>query len=694
MLGPPSVLALARAAGLTTASVNNWRQMDSLIEPGASTYRLFIDGGYDPDEDDQMVDLLIAARRTSVADLTFVYLCRPDLAGHDHGWDTPEYLVSLHRVDHTLGRLLDALGPDSDVVVTTDHGGDGRNHGVVNDAVMQVFVAARSHRIAPGSFWEAASTLDVAPTVADLVGLDPHPEWEGTSLIGSERPVVDHLIDLLAASDRFTYGEDLSMLAHALQSAAQLEAAGGDDELVLAALLHDIGHLLGPEGPYGYPAHAAAGAQHLQPWLPATVVEPIRLHVAAKQHLVGSTPDYAGRLSAASRITLDQQGGPFDEAESAAFLAEPHAERAVRLRTCDDLGKHPDVGTPTLESFRPRLAAALATPPVDPTWARDACRCATCRDHNSDQHLLDVWDLSGWTVLGSRRSPGRLEVDLARGTDRHTAIIPDALRDADAATKHARPRTFGSDCLPQRRRSSDLDQIAVDVTHTGLAYMAGIDAVDGEVLRFARSLGYVRETNYGALFDVRTEPRPTNLASTPIALPLHTDNPYRDPCPTVQVLHCLRPAAHGGMTRLADGFVAAERLRLEAPAAFELLASRLVTFRYHDDDVDLRARRTVIDVDSDGAIRGVALNHRSLDTAADSAYAAALSAFVERLDEAAIELLLAQGEAIVFDNRRVLHARTGFDPSSGRHLQGCYIDIDALHSRARRAALTRPDDQP
>ena len=85
-----------------------------------------------------------------------------------------------------------------------------------------------------------------------------------------------------------------------------------------------------------------------------------------------------------------------------------------------------------------------------------------------------------------------------------------------------------------------------------------------------------------------------------------------------------------------------------------------------------------------GSVRGVALNHRSLATPSSATFARALHAFVERLEPTAVELTLAACEAIVFDNRRILHSRTGFDASSGRHLQGCYIDIDALHSPRRQ----------
>ena len=152
-------------------------------------------------------------------------------------------------------------------------------------------------------------------------------------------------------------------------------------------------------------------------------------------------------------------------------------------------------------------------------------------------------------------------------------------------------------------------------------------------------------------------------------------------------MHCLRPAVAGGATVLSDGLAAAEWLRVNDPVSFDVLASTPVTFRFHDASVDLSFQRTVIELDAERSVRGIALNHRSLATPSSTAFATALHALVERLEETSVELTLDAGEAIVFDNRRVLHSRTGFDATDGRHLQGCYIDIDALDSVARRAGV-------
>jgi gamma-butyrobetaine dioxygenase len=99
------------------------------------------------------------------------------------------------------------------------------------------------------------------------------------------------------------------------------------------------------------------------------------------------------------------------------------------------------------------------------------------------------------------------------------------------------------------------------VLRRGFVLLHDVPAESGMVLEVAASFGFVRETNYGRLFDVRVEPEPGNLAFTSREILPHTDNPYRDPVPTVQLMHCLRTSEDGGDTGLVDGFAAAAALR-------------------------------------------------------------------------------------------------------------------------------------
>src|SRR5262249_34744979 len=145
----------------------------------------------------------------------------------------------------------------------------------------------------------------------------------------------------------------------------------------------------------------------------------------------------------------------------------------------------------------------------------------------------------------------------------------------------------------------------------GFGLLRNVPTRPGMVAEVGDRLGFVRTTNYGKLFDVISEPDPNNLANTALGLGVHSDNPYRDPTPGVQLLHCLVSDAPGGDSLLVDGFAAAEQLRKDAPAAFDLLARVPASFRFADKDADLQARTPLISVDFEGRITAVHFNNRS-----------------------------------------------------------------------------------
>jgi gamma-butyrobetaine dioxygenase len=146
-------------------------------------------------------------------------------------------------------------------------------------------------------------------------------------------------------------GEPVPIGEHMLQAGALAGAAGADGALVAAALLHDIGHLLGAEED----RHGAAGANWLSQWFGDAVTEPVRLHVPAKRYLCAADAGYFGLLSAESVRTLSLQGGPMTAAEVAAFEALPHYRDAVSVRRWDDQAKDPAVTAPRFAHFAPLL---------------------------------------------------------------------------------------------------------------------------------------------------------------------------------------------------------------------------------------------------------------------------------------------------------------------------------------------------
>ena len=227
------------------------------------------------------------------------------------------------------------------------------------------------------------------------------------------------------------------------------------------------------------------------------------------------------------------------------------------------------------------------------------------------------------------------------------------------------------------------------IVRYGFAKVVNAPVEPGALFRIVDLFGYVRETNYGRHFEVRTEVNPTNLAFTGLGLQAHTDNPYRDPGPTIQVLYCLESSAAGGENMVVDGFAAALRLRAENPEGFDLLANHCARFEYAGEaGVCLTSRRPMLELAPDGELIGIRFNNRSFAAVTDvpfdkmEAYYAAYRRLGEIIDDTAMEVTfrLEPGEAFVVDNTRVLHARKGYSGEGTRWLQGCYADMDGLRS--------------
>ena len=177
--------------------------------------------------------------------------------------------------------------------------------------------------------------------------------------------VIDFILDLFASRGAEEYmGEAVSMAQHMEQTAACALADDAPDSLVIAALLHDIGHFIGDHPIEALEngidnLHEAVGADYLQSYFPPAITEPIRLHVAAKRYLCATDDDYFGRLSDASVNSLRVQGGPMSAEEVARFEANPYHRDAVKLRLYDDDGKVHGLDINPVTDYRATLEAQL-----------------------------------------------------------------------------------------------------------------------------------------------------------------------------------------------------------------------------------------------------------------------------------------------------------------------------------------------
>ena len=339
-------------------------------------------------------------------------------------------------------------------------------------------------------------------------------------------------------------------------------------------------------------------------------------------------------------------------------------------------------------------------------WLRDNVLDAAARAPRSGQRLVSVLDLPERARLTEAEADGTA-VAFAFAPDGRRLRFPAAWLHAnrydgtpqrppgwtapgitlwDAATLPTLPTaTFDALRSDQRTLAAWLGA----VRRYGVAHLSGLPCESGRVCDVAALFGYVRETNYGRFFDVRAEVDPDNLACTNRGLQAHTDNPYRDPVPTLQILACLDNDVAGGESIAVDGFMAATLLRAESADGFALLAGHCARFEYAGSrGVRLRSRRPMVELDPDGALRAVRCNNRSVAPLLDvpyermEAYYAAYRRFVALIDskDLAVRFRLAPSEAFLLDNTRVLHARTAFSSGGRRWLQGCYADKDGLLS--------------
>ncbi|MEP6886224.1 MAG: HD domain-containing protein [Gammaproteobacteria bacterium] len=153
------------------------------------------------------------------------------------------------------------------------------------------------------------------------------------------------------------FGEDVSMTEHALQAAYFAQAIGAPSALIVAALLHDIGHLVEdvPDDLADWTAdahHEEIGGHWLDTRFHPEISEPVRLHVPAKRYLLATDAKYFAKLSPASVVTLKLQGGPMTPGEVAKFETERYGKDAVLIRQCDDRGKVAGLRTPGLADYR------------------------------------------------------------------------------------------------------------------------------------------------------------------------------------------------------------------------------------------------------------------------------------------------------------------------------------------------------
>ncbi len=223
----------------------------------------------------------------------------------------------------------------------------------------------------------------------------------------------------------------------------------------------------------------------------------------------------------------------------------------------------------------------------------------------------------------------------------------------------------------------------------GFVIFRDVPTENNYLVNFANSIGSIRRTNFGEYFNVKSKPNPNDLAYTSLPLAPHTDNPYRNPVPCIQLLHCIENNVTGGYSTLVDGYTVTEELKKKIPEYYEILSKVKIRFQFIDQSVVLESLAEMIQLDKNNNFKQIRFSPRLdfvplLEREKLELFYNARKKISElyNSDQYKIEFKLCSGDLLMIDNHRLLHGRTSYDVNEGnRFLQGCYIDYDSTEGK-------------
>ena len=341
-------------------------------------------------------------------------------------------------------------------------------------------------------------------------------------------------------------------------------------------------------------------------------------------------------------------------------------------------------------------------------WLRDCCYCEYCGDSYSSKRYLVPQLIAADTRIDRAEidAHGNLEIHWLpqQHLSRYDASwLRSNCYDDDARRERFHQPTLWRAALAESIPSVDFVSARDDreqrmalyrkLRDFGLVRVTGGAAEAGAVEAVAKLIGGLGASAYVPIFDLSPSSSIKTMGNTQREVPPHTDEAFRYAPPGINILGCVRPADDGGESILVDGFAVAAELRRQDPAAFDLLCRHGQTFnRIHPGQLDQRGRLRMIALDDRGEVIGIRVHTRAagpLDLPRDLVlpYYRAHQAFCELMMSPGFQLRfqLGAGEAVMFDNHRVLHARAEFrDPR--RFLQICNVDRENFHERLRLLA--------
>jgi len=360
-----------------------------------------------------------------------------------------------------------------------------------------------------------------------------------------------------------------------------------------------------------------------------------------------------------------------------------------------------------VQNLTDRVAIQWADGRISPfhhVWLRDNCPCPQCVYNVTREQVFESVDAAEDLKPAAVHieTDGCLRIDWQDG---HLSRFDPGWLRAHAYDDESRAERLAGKPKPYLWRSdlqlpvfeyaslmndhTALLQWLLAVRDIGLTQVRGVPTEPGSLKLIAQRISFIRESNFGVLFNVQSKADADSNAYTAFNLPLHTDLPTRELQPGLQFLHCLVNDAEGGESIFVDGFAIADALRSEDPASFQALCEIPVEFRNKDRHSDYRCLAPIIALDALGRVAEIRMANflrGAFETSVEQMprLYRAYRRFIAMTREPRFRLIqrLNAGELWCFDNRRTLHARNAFDPATGaRHFQGCYVDRDELLSQ-------------
>ena len=339
---------------------------------------------------------------------------------------------------------------------------------------------------------------------------------------------------------------------------------------------------------------------------------------------------------------------------------------------------------------------------IHPFWLRERIDGEDFLDKGTQQRLFDPSIMNSEIVIKEAQiKDGFLEIGFNDGVNSKLDLnkLESEFSDKDIIIKSISKKKWDSKLKNIKNfeykenlfETKEMHDLLVSFYEYGFVIIKNVPTENNYIVKFANSIGSVRRTNFGEHFNVKSKSDPNDLAYTTLHIGPHTDNPYRNPVPCIQMLHCIENEVSGGYSTLVDGYTVSEKLKKEDPEAYKILTDIKVKFKFTDKNVVLEDWSELIHLDENKEFKQVRFSPRldyvpMLEKDKLDQFYKALKKLSDlyNSEKNEVKFKLEPKDLMMMDNHRLLHGRTKFDPEEGkRFLQGCYIDFDSTEGKLR-----------